>query len=86
MKWQSISGVYGRRIFRWGFKSPPHHHYINIVLIFKTTSTMTKSIICKFINKYIAEDGNEFKEHEIVPALLTVITITAVLILMCAIL
>lgn len=46
---------------------------------------MTK-IICELINKYIAEDGNEFKEHEIIPALLTVITITAVLILMCAIL
>ena len=69
-----------------GGSSPPTPRYINIVLIFKTTSTMTKSIICKFINKYIAEDGNEFKEHEIIPALLTVITITVVLILMCAIL
>ena len=47
---------------------------------------MTKSIICKFINKYIAEDGNEFEENEIIPALLTVITITAVLIITCAIL
>lgn len=47
---------------------------------------MTKSIICKFINKYIAEDGNEFKEHEVIPALLTVIIITAVLIITCAIL
>lgn len=84
MKWQSSSGVYGRRIFRWGFKSP---HTTNIlVLIFKTTSTMKKSIICKFINKYIAEDGNEFEEREIIPALLTVITVTAVLIITCAIL
>lgn len=47
---------------------------------------MTKSIICKLINKYIAEDGNKFEEQEIIPALLTVITITVVLILMCAIL
>ena len=47
---------------------------------------MIKSIICKFINKYIAEDGNEFEEREIIPALLTVITVTAVLIITCAIL
>lgn len=47
---------------------------------------MTKSFICKLINKYIAEYGNEFEEREVIPALLTVITITAVLILMCAIL
>lgn len=68
-----------------GGSSPPTPLYINIVLIFKTKIIMTK-IICELINKYIAEDGNEFKEHEIIPALLTVITITAVLILMCAIL
>ena len=47
---------------------------------------MTKSLICKLINKYIAEDGNEFEEREIIPALLTVITVTAVLIITCAIL
>ena len=72
--------------FSVGGSSPPTPRYINIVLIFKTKIIMTKSIICKFINKYIAEDGNEFEEREIIPALLTVITITVVLILMCAIL
>ena len=46
---------------------------------------MTK-FVCKLINKYIAEDGNEFEEQEIIPALLTVITVTAVLIITCAIL
>lgn len=46
---------------------------------------MTK-FVCKLINKYIAEDGNEFEECEIIPALLTVITVTAVLIITCAIL
>ena len=69
-----------------GVQVPPTPQYINIVLIFKTISIMTKSIICKLINKYIAEDGNEFEEHEVIPALLTVITITAVLIITCAIL
>ena len=69
-----------------GVQIPPHHNINNIVLIFKTKIIMTKSIICKFINKYIAEDGNEFEEREIIPALLTVITITAVLIITCAIL
>ena len=72
--------------FSVGGSSPPTPPYINIVLIFKTKITMTKSIICKLINKYIAEDGNEFEEREIIPALLTVITITVVLIITCAIL
>lgn len=72
--------------FSVGGSSPPTPQYINIVLIFKTKIIMTKSIICKLINKYIAEDGNEFEEREIIPALLTVITVTAVLIITCAIL
>lgn len=72
--------------FSVGGSSPPTPRYINIILIFKTKIIMTKSIICKFINKYIAEDGNEFEEQEIIPALLTVITITTVLIITCAIL